>query len=605
MSDGPSALRHFLSELRRRRVYRVAVVYAVVAFVIWQAAEISFPALGFPEWTLAFVIVLTFLGLPIALVLAWAFEITPEGVKRTGALGEGALRRESGNRAIATTAIIVVVVLAVAAAWLAIRYGEQGPSTDEPSIAVLPFDNQSPDPEADEYFVEGVHDEIRTYLSKFSDLKVTSRTSVMRYKDTDMSSPEIAAELSVATILEGTVRRAEGRVRITAQLIDAQTDELLWADTYQRDYADIFAIQVDVAREVAAALRATLSPELEQRIQQRPTESLTAYDLYLRGRYFWNRRSKDGFYRAIEHFEGAIEEDPGYAQAYAGLADTYDLLAVYWMLPPDQTVPLARAAAERALELDPNLAEAHTCLAHIHTWYDWDWPEAEARFERALSLDPNYATARQWYGMYLMAQGRPDEGLAEARRAVELDPHSVFLRNHLARFLFIERRYSEAIDALKAAAEMDPNIGNPHGWLVRVYTLLGRHDEAIEALKLSRRGSGASPAEIDSIDRAYARSGWQGVFELETERLTEEYRAELETGEILGTEELGADEGKPILIARLYAMLGRTDQAFEWLDIALQERRIGLMSLPVHPIWDDLRADPRYTAALRRMGLND
>ncbi|UCC74141.1 MAG: tetratricopeptide repeat protein, partial [Gemmatimonadota bacterium] len=281
------------------------------------------------------------------------------------------------------------------------------------------------------------------------------------------------------------------------------------------------------------------------------------------------------------------------------------LLAVYWMLPPDEAVPLARAAAERALELDGDVAEAHTCLAHIHTWYDWDWPAAAARFERALSLDPSYATARQWYGMYLMAQGQPDEGLAEARRAVELDPLSVFLRNHLARFLFIQRRYTEAIEALRTAAEMDPNVGNPHGWLFRIYALLGRHDEAVEALKLSRRLSGASPAELDSIDRTYARSGWEGVFELEIERLTEEYRAELETGEILGTEELGADEGKPILIARLYAILGRTDQAFEWLDIALQERRIGVLSLRVHPIWDGLRSDPRYTAALRRMNLSD
>ncbi|NIN73120.1 MAG: tetratricopeptide repeat protein [Gemmatimonadetes bacterium] len=603
MSDDPSALQRFLSELRRRRVYRVAVVYAIVAFVIWQAAEISFPAFGFPNWTLAFVIVLTFLGFPLALVLAWAFEITPEGVKRTEPLAEGEIGPEPGNRAITTTAIIVVAVLAVAAAWLAIRDGGPTSSTDRRSIAVLPFVNLSADPE-DELFSDGVAVEIISRLSKIADLEVKSRTSSFQYKNSNMSLREIGEALGASAIVEGDLRRVEGQWRISARLIDVETDDRLWADQYEGEWTDYFAIQSDVAQQVATALRATLTENEREQIEAAPTESQAAYDLYLRGRYFWNRRSKDGFYRAIEHFEGAIAEDPGYAQAYAGLADTYNLLAVYWMLPPDEAVPLARAAAERALELDPNLAEAHTCLAHIHTWYDWDWPAAKTRFERALSLDPNYATARQWYGMYLMAQGRPDEGLAEARRAVELDPLSVFLRNHLARFLFIQRRYTEAIDALKAAAEMDPNIGNPHGWLVRVYTLLGRHDEAIEALKLSRRGSGASPAELDSIDRVYARSGWQGVFELEIERLTEEYRAELETGEILGTEELGADEGKPILIARLYAMLGRTDQAFEWLDIALQERRIGVMSLPVHPIWDDLRSDPRYSAALRRMGLN-
>jgi TolB-like protein len=379
-------MRAFLTELKRRRVYRVGVVYGAIAFVIWQAAEISFPALGFPPWSLAFIIVLTFLGLPIALVLAWAFEITPEGVRRTEPPVETATRIEASNRAIAAAAGVAVLALAIVAAWLAIRDGGPTASSDRKSIAVLPFDNLSSDPEVDQHFAEGIHDEIITYLSKIGDLKVTSRTSVMVYKDTDTSLRDIAAALDVATVLEGTVRRAADRVRITAQLIDAQTDEHLWTDVYERDYADIFAIQVEVAEHVATALRATLTPELEQRIRKRPTESLVAYDLYLRGRYFWNRRSRDDFYRAIEHFEQAIEEDPVYAQAYAGIADTYNLLAVYWMLPPSEAVPLAKAAAERALELDLNVAEAHNCLAHIHTWYDWNWPEAEARFAQALSL---------------------------------------------------------------------------------------------------------------------------------------------------------------------------------------------------------------------------
>ncbi len=249
------------------------------------------------------------------------------------------------------------------------------------------------------------------------------------------------------------------------------------------------------------------------------------------------------------------------------------------------------------------MAEAHTCLAHIHTWYDWSWSEAKTGFERALSLDPNYATARHWYSMYLMAQGQPDEALAEARRAVELDPLSVFLRNHLARYLLVRRRYAESIEALNTAAEMDPSIGNPHGWLFHVYSLQGRHDEAVEALKVSRELSGANPTELDSIDRTYAESGWQSVLELEIEHLTERYRVELKTGEILGTGEMGGDEGPPILIARLYALLGRTDEVFEWLDVALEERRIGLHTLRYHPAWDGLRSDPRYTAALNRMGL--
>jgi TolB-like protein len=572
----------FLAELKRRKVVRVAIVYVVVGLVVAEAANNLLPALNLPDWTVTLVVALTLLGFPVAVALAWAFDITPEGVKRTEPLGEGAARPGPGNRAIAAAAAIVVLVLAVAVAWLVIRDGGPTPSTDTKSIAVLPFDNLSPDPEADEYFAEGVHDEIIAYLSMIGELRVTSRTSVMRYKDTDMSLRDIAAELDVATILEGAVRRAEGRVRITAQLIDAQTDEHIWTETYERDYAGIFAIQVDVAEQIAAALRVTLTPEAEQRIQQIPTESLAAYDLYLRGRYFWNRRSKDDFDRAIEHFEGAIAEDPGYAQAYAGLADTYNLLAV-----------------------DPNVAEAYTCLAHIHTWYDWSWSDAAAGFERALSLDPNYATARHWYSMYLMAQGQPDEALAEARRAVELDPLSVFLRNHLARYLFVQGRYAESIEALNTAAEMDPRIGNPHSWLFLIYSLQGRHDEAVEALKVSRELSGATPAELESLQRTYAESGWADVVVLQIARLTESYRAESAAGKRLGTREMGGDQGQPILIAQLYTLLGRSDEAFEWLDVALQERRIGLHTLRHTPIWEGLRSDPRYEAALRRMGLED
>jgi TolB-like protein len=242
----------FFAELKRRRVYRVAIVYAAVAFVIWQIAEIAVPGLDLPDWTLTFVILLTLLGFPIALVLAWAFEITPEGVKRTEPLAEGAARPGPGNRAIAATAAIVVLVLAVAVAWLVIRDGGPAPSTARKSIAVLPFDNLSNDPEADEYFAEGVHDEIIAYLSKIGDLKVTSRTSVMRYKDTGMSLRDIAAQLDVATILEGAVRRADDRVRIAVRLIDAHADEQLWAEIYERDYADIFAIQL---RQSDRALR--------------------------------------------------------------------------------------------------------------------------------------------------------------------------------------------------------------------------------------------------------------------------------------------------------------------------------------------------------------
>ncbi|UCC83369.1 MAG: tetratricopeptide repeat protein, partial [Gemmatimonadota bacterium] len=593
MSEPASRLGSFLAELKRRKVYRVAVVYAVVAFLIWQAAEIAFPALAFPDWTLAFVIVLTFLGFPIALVLAWAFEITPEGVKRTEPLAEGVARAEPGSPAIRVAAGVAVFVLAIAAGWLVIRDGGPGPSADRKSIAVLPFANLSADPE-NEYFSDGITGDIINQLSKIADLRVTSRTSIMQYKRTEKSLREIGAELGVATVLEGEVQRAGDRVRINAQLIDARTDEHIWSEQYDRELMDIFAIQSDVAQQIAAALRARLSPAERERIGKEPTENLEAYNLYLQGRYFWNKRTEEGFWNAIEYFEGAIAIDSSYALGYAGLADCYQMLGLYAVVRPREVVPRAKAAALRALEIDSTLAEAHASLGFIESWHEFDWSEAEAQFERALELDPSYAMAHLWYGVLLTYTGRSDEALTEIRRALELDPLSPIAYLNLGSTLRDLGRYDEAIEQYQMALELDPDFWHAHWNLWVVYAARGMHEDAVAEMErlMASRGPGSlepDHEEVEAFRRAYAVSGWTGALECRLQQLEEKAKERYVP---------------PGYIAHTYALLGRNDGAFEWLERGIEEGQGAILGLMMrNPVAEGLRSDPRFTALLKRVGL--
>ncbi|UCC82582.1 MAG: tetratricopeptide repeat protein, partial [Gemmatimonadota bacterium] len=434
-------MKAFLAELKRRRVYRVAIVYAAVAFVIWQAAEIAVPALRLPGWALTLVVMLTIAGFPIALVLAWAFDITPEGVKAA----------EPGNRAVAMTASVVVLAVVIGAAWLALYDRASTPSPDGKWIAVLPFTNMSADPD-NEYFSDGITDDIILHLSKIADLNVISRTSVMRYKDTELNLRQIGEQLGVATILEGGVQRAGERVRINAQLIDAATDRHLWAETYDRELTDIFAIQSDVAERIAAALEATLTTDQRARIESAPTANLEAYDLYLRGRFFLSQRG-EGIRRGLEYFQQALERDPNYARAHAGVADCYNLLGFYAYLPPSQAFPAARDAALSALEIDANLDEAHTSLGFVKLYYDWDARGAAAEYRRALELNPNSPQANHWYSSALHALGRSDEAIAHVERAVAIAPLSVMENAGLAWSLISARRYAEARERLQRVIE--------------------------------------------------------------------------------------------------------------------------------------------------------
>jgi TolB-like protein/Flp pilus assembly protein TadD len=522
MAQSPSHLPRLFAEMKRRKVFRVMAVYGATAFVVLQVADLAFPLLNLPEWTVRLVLVLSMLGFPIAMVLAWAFEQTPEGLARTEEASESEIEEivsaPASQRLPAGLLAVAGVVLLFGGGWWIGRQGSPGgelnPASVEGaerirSIAVLPFTTRAA--EADEeavIFSDGMHDDLLTQLSKIGSLKVISRTSVMSYRDNPKPMPEIGAELGVETVLEGSVDRVGGRVRVNMQLIDAETDEHLWGETYDEELTttNLFAIRSDLVKQVAAALEATLTPEVEARIEAQPTEDLEAYNLYTRGRYFWNKRTRDGIETAIEYFRQAIELDSSYAAAYAGIADSYSLLANYNHMPRDEALPLARGAAERALELDENLAEAHTALAYAlagtNEWvfnsaalyYGADpirLEEAESRYQRAIALNPSYATAHHWYGVLLWTTGRPEEALDEIRRAHELDPLSGTINVALAGALRGNRRYLESLLQADRTIELMPDLGSGHFAKVLTLVELGQLDEALVS---ARRA-----AEVDLI----------------------------------------------------------------------------------------------------------
>src|SRR5213596_1358242 len=425
-------INNFLSELKRRNVYKVAVAYAVVAWLTIQAASIFLPAFNAPQWAMQIVILIVVVGFPIALVFSWAFEITSEGIKRESEIEPNkSITAHTCRKIVALT-----IVLAVIATGLLIFQFVRARSTSTPrpvtqsearpgfqseaataasnkSIAVLPFDNLSGDPQ-NAYFSEGVQDEILTRLAKIAELKVISRTSTQRFKSAPNDLRQIAQQLGVANILEGSVQKANDQVRVNVQLINALTDAHLWADTYDRKLTDIFAVETEIAKTVADVLKAKLTGSEQHVIAARPTANTEAHQLYLKGRFFWNKRTGNDLKKSIDYFEQAIAADPNYALAYAGVADGYVWLPGYTAGTPRDSYPKAAAAAKKALELDDTLAEARTSLAIAIWLYDFDFAQANREFQRAIALDPNYSTAHHWYGDGPpMSLGQFDRAIAE------------------------------------------------------------------------------------------------------------------------------------------------------------------------------------------------
>jgi TolB-like protein/DNA-binding winged helix-turn-helix (wHTH) protein/Tfp pilus assembly protein PilF len=479
----------------------------------------------------------------------------------------------------------LALVLAASLSW--ILYPRSHPSPAIRSLAVLPLENLSGDP-AQDYFAEGMTDELITRLAQISALRVISRTSVMTYKSVRKSLPEIARELNVDAVVEGSVSRSGERVRITAQLIQVPADTYIWAQTYDEDFQDTLALQSKVARDIAEQIQVTLSRQEQAALVKSKTVNPEAYEDYLKGRYFWNKRTGDGLKKAIEYFSRAIKTDPTYAEAYSGLADSYALSGdwEYGVLAPKDAFSKAKAAATKALELDDSLGQAHTSLAFALDLYGWDWDAAEEEYKLAIKLNPGYATAHHWYAWHLMVTGRSSEGILEQRKAENLDPLSLIISADMADALCIAHRYDESVQESKKTLEMDPGFAVAHYELGQAFTQKHMYDEAIAEFQRAIDLSGHSGAFDSNLAYVYAVSG----------------RKE-EATQIVKNLEARHDENPSTdaNVALIYVGLGDQDQAMNWLGKAYEARFNP--SILLRPVFDPLRSDARFQGLLRRIGL--
>ncbi|HWX36245.1 MAG TPA: winged helix-turn-helix domain-containing protein [Steroidobacteraceae bacterium] len=455
------------------------------------------------------------------------------------------------------------------------------------SLAVLPLENLSGDPSQD-YFAQGMTDELITRLAQISALRVISRTSVMAYRGVRKSLPEIARELNVEAVVAGSVLLSGERVRVTAQLVQVPTDAPMWAQSYEEDLQDTLALQGKVARDIAEQIRVALNVQEQAALEKSKAVNPEAYEAYLKGRYFWNKRTGDGLTRAIEYFNRAIEKEPIYAEAYSGLADSYALSGdwEYGVLSPQDAFLKARAAATKALALDESLADAHTSLAFALDLYGWDWEAAETEYKRAIKLNPGYATAHHWYAWHLMVMGRNSEGISELRKAQSLDPLSLIISADLADALCIAHLYDEAVQQGRKTLEMEPNFAVAHYELGQALEQKHMHDEAIAEFQRAIALSGHSGAFDSNLAYVYAVSGRK----VEAIKIVKDLEARHDQNPV-------ADAN----VALIYVGLGDHDQAMIWLNNAYEARFNP--SVLLRPAFDTLRSDARFQDLLRRIGL--
>ncbi len=492
---------------------------------------------------------------------------------------------------------VAVLLIAGSAAWLWRSRHSTVQPTSKIMLAVLPFDNFTGDPGQD-YFSDGLTEEMISQLGNLDSahIGVIARTSVMRYKHAQPSIPQVGSDLGVQYVIEGSVRRDSERVRITAQLIQVKDQSHLWAREYDRDLGHLLQLQEEIAREAANEVEFSLSGRRPIEVPRGSTapppaaKTYESYDLYLKGRYFWNKRTSEGFREAAVYFQQAIDKDPNFGRAYAGLADTFSLMSSWYMGPQGELIPKARAAALRALELDDNLAEAHASLALIKENYDYNWPEAEKEFQRAIQLNPQYPTAHQWYAEFLSWQGRFQEAFAESERARQLDPLSLIIANDHARILYDSHQYEDALAQYRSVLDLDPSFYYAQGGMIPCNLELGRYDEAIDIIKRWANRGGVGTTWLWAWEAAvYGRSGHADQ--------ARKALAELERAPSSAVERTAA-----LLIA--YSGTTEKDRVIDLLQEAYSEHSTVVVAIKVDPMYDRMRSDPRFIDLLRRMGLD-
>ncbi len=578
-------LGNFFSELRRRNVYKVAVAYIVGGWALSQGIAQVFPVFDVPNWVIRLVVMLIIIGLPIALVLSWVFELTPEGLKRTEDVD---VTKESRRHSYAWIYIVVIGAAISLTLFFVGRYtgerttlsrGESAIGIPTKSIAVLPLLNESGDPR-DEYFSDGLSEELIAALAQINGLKVIGRSSSFRFKGRHEEPKTIGEKLGVSTLLEGTVRKQDDRVRIVAELVNAADGITLWTRTFDRELKDIFAVQQEIARAVADSLKVTLLGS-QDKSSQMATNSVEAHNAYLQGHFYFLRRNVEDYRKAVSYFDQAIQLDPNYALAYAERAETWTMLGDLTGQRPT-AYPKARNDAEKAVAIAPGLAEAHAALGWVRFFGEWKFAEGLTELRRAKELSPANPTANDLLARVIVYVGRIEEAERQAREAVELDPLSVATQFNLGRVLFYAGKLDEAEAAGRKVAELQPSAASSHRWQVLVAVHRGDGEIALREAQL----------EPDDNFRPFELALAQYV-----------------RGDRVAADAALADlvaNGRDNLayqIAEVYAVRHEIDKAFEWLQIAFDNHDGGTLSLLVDPLLRGLRDDPRYKNLLAKLGL--
>ena len=606
MNDAPSRLNALFSELKRRRVFRVAVVYAGVAFIVFQVADFAFPALHVPDWFSSAVVVLLILGFLIAVGMAWAFDLTAEGLVRAKVKREPTAAKAPHHIVIGNKTLVVIAAVAVAVAvW---SWWGRPPQADPiRRIAVLPLYNIGGDPE-EEYFVEGMHEAITSNLSRLSALTVISRTSTMRYKDTDKLMPEIARELNVDALVEGSVLKAGDRVRITAQLIHGASDEHLWSNDYEGDLTDILSLQKTIARAIAGEIGLALKPEEEADLASAPQVNPEAYNLYLKGWHFHNLETSESIPKAVEYLEQAVALDSTFARAWAALGHSYLLMQLYG-LNSDYASNRMKQALDKALELNPNQAQAHSYLGSYQFFIQFDITGAEASNKRALELDPDHAHIRYQYGLFLYRTGWPEEAMAEEQRAQELDPLNPLPLQGIGWIFQATRQYDKALEYFKAVLELSPDHTAANIALVQTnLEILMQQGRYAEVAAEAEKAYADAPIVLYKQDFLIQqlRAEWALGNREKVYAVRDSLRS---AGEVQQRE-----QEDPFWSARLFAIIGEKELSLGLLEraneytIAESYRgiySIFLLGLVYYPELDSLRAEPRFKALIQKIGLRE
>jgi serine/threonine-protein kinase len=576
--------RNFFGELKRRNVYKVAIAYAVVAWLLMQVATQVFPFLEIPNWAIRLVIMLIVIGFPIALVIAWAFELTPEGLKRTEFTDELPTR---GPRNRAWVYVVVIAGAISVGVFFLGRYTSSKPSAELPakSIAVLPFDNQNRDPGTD-YLSDGIPESIINSLSQLSQLKVMARSTVFQYKGKEVDPRKVGHDLGVRAVLMGRLIQQGDNLTIRTELVNVSDGTELWGQQYNRKLADVFAVQEEIAKEISEKLRLKLTGAERQQLAKRPTENLKAFQYYMQGRSVSQSNTREDMLAATRYYEKALEEDRNYALAYAGLANAYVGLGALGYIAPIEGRRKAEEAAHKALALDENLGEAHAAAGFSDTAFaPYNFSQGDRELRRAIELSPSLALPHLFLGISLARQGRMDEAFEECLKARELDPLSSIIARNVASPYYLKRDYAHALELMNQANELGPAFTT--SWEIGLYIQDKAANETLAQLEKAKGERKNDPILIYDTGMVYAAQ-----------------RKRAEALEVIKElEEIsGANLDQAVWIAKIYATLNDKELALTWLDRGLATGAIGSFYKD-DPVWDPIRSDPQFTDLLRRMGI--